>query len=51
MTLVLLIISATLFGAITGALAARRSDLMSLAISLGALLTLVLLARSVSGVP
>jgi hypothetical protein len=40
----LLIIGAVTLGAITGAVTAKRGDLLSLAISLAALLTLVLLA-------
>jgi hypothetical protein len=40
-----LIIGAVMLGTITGTLTARRGDLLSLAISLAALLMLVLLAQ------
>ena len=40
-----LIIGAVMLGTITGTMTARRGDLSSLAISLAALLTLILLAQ------
>jgi hypothetical protein len=41
----LLIIGAVMLGTITGTMTARKGDLLSLAISLAALLTLVLLSQ------
>ena len=45
-----LIVSAVILGTITGTLTARRGDLLSLTISLAALLMLVLLARALTNV-
>jgi hypothetical protein len=46
----LLIIGAMTLGTITGTLTARRGDLFSLAISLAALLMLVLMAQGARGI-
>jgi hypothetical protein len=46
----LLIIGAMTLGTITGTMTAKRGDLLSLTISLAALLMLALLARGVYGI-
>ena len=46
----LLVIGAMTLGAITGTMTAKRSDLFSLALSLAALLMLLLLAQGARGI-
>ena len=45
----LLIVGAMILGTITGTMTAKRGDLLSLAVSLAALLMLVLLAQGARG--